>query len=468
MKVSLIVRSKNEERWISSCLQSVFNQSYRDFEVIVVDNNSTDGTIAKAKKFDTKILTIDSYLPGKALNLGIKASNGDFLVSLSAHCIPKGKDWLVNLLQNFDDPDVAGVYGRQEPMNQTTDLDKRDLWIIFGLDKRVQVKDSFFHNANSMIRRSLWEKIPFDENVTNIEDRIWAKEIIKSGYKIIYEPEASVYHYHGIHQSADAARCSNIVKIMESREPISHKERHLIENLNITAIIPVKGEVQYLCGRPLIEYTLERAKESKFIDKVIVSTDNPEIAEISRGFGAEAPFRRPVELSLPEVSIEEVLKYSVMELEGMGQFADLVIYLGAHAPFRPHNLIDGLIELLFHNGLDSALCGQPTYKSSWQQQGDTFMRLDEGFAARKVKKPIHSGYPGLACVTYPEFIRQGRLLGDKVGIFEIIDLFSVIEITDAKSQQLAEKAFPDWWKKENSRSHQDEALFCGPSLSKRS
>lgn len=129
MKVSIIIRVRNEERWISSCLKAVFSQSFRDFEVILVDNGNDGMTIVKSKQFDVKILTIENYLPGKALNSGVRASCGEFLVSLSAHCIPKRTDWLANLLRNFEDKNVAGVYGRQEPMNQSDDLDKRDLWI---------------------------------------------------------------------------------------------------------------------------------------------------------------------------------------------------------------------------------------------------------------------------------------------------------------------------------------------------
>ena len=60
------------------------------------------------------------------------------------------------------------------------------------------------------IRRDIWEKIPFDPSVTNIEDRIWAGEVIKAGYKLIYEPEAAVFHYHGIHQTQSPnARCEH-------------------------------------------------------------------------------------------------------------------------------------------------------------------------------------------------------------------------------------------------------------------
>ena len=116
-KVSIIIRTKNEERWISSCLSGIVSQTYSDYEIIIVDNESSDGTIAKAKKYPIKIVNIKKYLPGIALNVGIKKSVGEILVFLSGHCIPKNKYWLENLIKDFDlDSKVAGVYGRQEPM----------------------------------------------------------------------------------------------------------------------------------------------------------------------------------------------------------------------------------------------------------------------------------------------------------------------------------------------------------------
>ena len=91
--VSLIIRTKNEERWISSCLDAVFGQNYDNFEVIIVDNESTDKTIEKARQYPiSNVETITDYLPGKALNLGMEQSKGEYVVCLSAHCIPTGKD----------------------------------------------------------------------------------------------------------------------------------------------------------------------------------------------------------------------------------------------------------------------------------------------------------------------------------------------------------------------------------------
>ena len=164
-KVSIIVRTKNEERWIDKCLAAIAEQQHKNHEVIVVDNDSTDATVAKAKAFAVKLVNISQFRPGEALNIGIRASTGDVIVCLSAHCIPTGPDWLGNLITPLADANVAGVYGRQEPLPFSDPHDKRDLLTVFGLDRKEQQRDPFFHNANSAILRSTWEKFPFDEEV---------------------------------------------------------------------------------------------------------------------------------------------------------------------------------------------------------------------------------------------------------------------------------------------------------------
>ena len=96
--ISIIIRTKNEVDWIESCIDAINFQDYKNFEIIIVDNNSTDGTLRYLKKLNLKVLKIKKYLPGKALNLGIKNSMGSIIVCLSAHCIPKNNKWLRNLI----------------------------------------------------------------------------------------------------------------------------------------------------------------------------------------------------------------------------------------------------------------------------------------------------------------------------------------------------------------------------------
>lgn len=446
--ISIIVRTKNEERWINACLKAVFNQKHKDFEVIIVDNESIDKTVAKAEKFDVKIIKYTGeYKPGKAINLGLRNSKGEYLAILSAHCIPVNENWLGNLLRNFESDDVAAVYGRQEPMTHTPDADKRDLLITFGLDKKIQIKDSFFHNANSMIRRDIWEKIPFDETLTNIEDRAWAKEIIQKEYKIIYEPEASVYHYHGIHQNQNKKRCKGIVKILESLDLINN---HMLDinDLNITALIPIKGEVLHLGNRPLVDYTIQRAISSKYIDEVMVLTDSKKQAESCKKSGAVIPFIRDRKYSSPDTELESVLKYSIERLEKQDVFPDIVAILEPTFPFRPSNLIDRLIEQLVYQGLDTIIPGKVDYSSFWIEKNGKLERVDEGNIPRKLKNPIHVGLKGLGCITHPNCLREERIFDDNVGILEISDPYCSIEVRDKESVKFANNLILNWWNKE--------------------
>ena len=158
-------------------------------------------------------------------------------------------------------------------MNFSSNNDQRDLFLIFGLDKKIQKKDGFFHNANACIRRSVWEKIPFDEKVTNIEDRLWGQQIINNRYQILYEPKASVYHFHGIHQNNNKRRLSNVVKIVDNYLKLP-KGKIDAKKLNIVAVIPIRGVSIKIDNKYLIQHTINYLKNSKYVKKIIVSTDN--------------------------------------------------------------------------------------------------------------------------------------------------------------------------------------------------
>lgn len=355
--------------------------------------------------------------------------------------MPVNDQWLSNLLNNFNDAKVAGVYGRQEPLSFTSDFDKRDLLITFGLDRRVQVKDSFFHNANSMIRRDVWEKIPFDDRITNIEDRLWAEKVLKGGYTIIYEPSASVYHHHGIHQDRNPERCANVVRILQEHQVNNFDSRNNIldiEKLNVIAVVPVKGESPVVAGRSLLEYTLMRAKASKYLKKIIVATDNPKTAELARSLGADVPFLRDASFSGARVDLEQVLQYTLVELEKRDIWPDIFVSLEITFPFRDVSLIDDLVFDLVDKGLDTVIPAREEFNSCWMEEKDNFRRLDEGFTPREFKKPVYVAIKGLGCATYPNFVREGKLFGSNVGMYKITNPNSFIEVRSASDFLLAE------------------------------
>lgn len=430
VKCSIIVRTKNEERWIAKCLKQIKQQTYKNFEIILVDNCSTDKTIEKAQSVGVdKVVNINDYLPGKSINAGIEVSKGDYIVLISAHCIPVNDQWLENLVNAIEEDDsYAGVYGRQEPMTFSSLSDKRDLLLVFGLDRKIQIKDSFFHNANSIVKKKVLEEIPFDSATTNIEDRLWGQEIIKKGYKILYEPEASVFHFHGIHQDGNIERLRNVVRIINN-SPDYKTGTINVSELEIVAILPVKGVSARIGNNSRLSFSINSALESEFISKVFVTTDNEQNREEARDLNAIPLALRPSYLSENNVAIVDVLKYALEEIEQNFCLPDLVVYLEETFPFRSKAFLDEVISTLLLEGNDSIVPAirEPSmiFKDN---EGDNFSRIDGGDVPREFKEETYVAIKGLGLVTHPEFIRNSQLLGKNVGLLKINDQLGKIEV----------------------------------------
>lgn len=440
--ISIIVRTKNEERWIGSCLEAIARQTRQDHEVVLVDNNSSDQTVKKALQYGVTLVTVDQFRPGAAINRGIEAAKGDILVCLSGHCIPVNELWLEELVRGLEDETVAGIYGRQEPLAFTPDVDKRDLLITFGLDPRVQVKDSFFHNANSAFRRSTWERFPFDEEVLNIEDRIWAGQVQKAGFKILYEPEASVFHHHGIHHEGDRARCRSIIRIIETfgtQDAQAASNNIDPSRLNVVAVVPIRQEgLRKVANKPLFEHAIDHARRSHLIGTVAVSTDSDDVAKRASEAGADIVLRRSADQSRFDVILELMMQSSLAMLEDMGIIPDALVMLEPTYPFRDGNLLDRLIRQFVEGGFDTVIPAREEFNSCWMEEDGMYRRIDSGRIARQFKQPFFTGLKGVGCVCSPATVRQGELFGERVGLLKLDSVMPTIEVRNDVDVVVAE------------------------------
>jgi glycosyltransferase involved in cell wall biosynthesis len=199
-KVNIVIRCLNEGKWLKICLNAIMHQTYQNFVITIVDSGSNDATLDIARQFGTNIIKIKYYKPGKAINMGLSArTDCKFGVILSGHCVPCNTLWLNNLVQYIKGNKLPGVYGRQLPMNFTNSDDVRDLAITFPSGSNFSSRE-FFHNANSIIDYKIWRKYKFNDEVSHIEDLVWAKQLTNVGLKIGYCSQACVTHHHGIHQ----------------------------------------------------------------------------------------------------------------------------------------------------------------------------------------------------------------------------------------------------------------------------
>ena len=203
-KVSIVIRTLNEASFLPRLFKIIKNQTYKNFETIVVDSGSKDGTQDIAKKFSDKFLLIDKddFTFGYAINYGIKNSNGELICILSAHTEPLGNHWLSELVSGFNsenlkNKNIALSYGKQLGCSSSNFSEIMDLKSAFGNHELLQSKPKYFcNNANSMIRKDLWANHPFNESLTGLEDIEWSKHWMDKGYQIIYKPKASIIHIH--------------------------------------------------------------------------------------------------------------------------------------------------------------------------------------------------------------------------------------------------------------------------------
>jgi glycosyltransferase involved in cell wall biosynthesis len=137
-EVSILIRAKNEERYIGQTLSALYSQTYRNFEVLIVDSGSTDRTLEMARKYPVNIYEIrpEDFTWGYALNYGFQRSRGKYVVCLSAHTLPLSDEWLALLISNFCDNNVAAVMSKNLPFPNCNPFDRRGLLKKFNIAKQ--------------------------------------------------------------------------------------------------------------------------------------------------------------------------------------------------------------------------------------------------------------------------------------------------------------------------------------------
>jgi rhamnosyltransferase len=198
MNCSLVIRAYNESAHLGRLLEGISHQTVQDVEVILVDSGSTDSTVAIAESYGARVVHIrpEEFTFGRSLNIGVREATRELVVIASAHIYPVYPDWLESLLRPFEDEKVALTYGKQRGP-ETAKFSEQQVFQQWYPDaSQPRQGMAFCNNANAAIRRSLWERHPYDESLTGLEDLAWGKWAQEQGYAIAYAAEAEIVHVH--------------------------------------------------------------------------------------------------------------------------------------------------------------------------------------------------------------------------------------------------------------------------------
>ena len=194
----------------------------------------------------------------------------------------------------------------------------------------------------------------------------------------------------------------------------------MIEKKSIIAIVPARGGSKGLSmkniipiqGKPLIEYTLCEAQKSKYIDKITISTDSIQIADIAANLGFPVSFMRPAELATDFASSEDVIMNAIEYHEESGDYFDILLLLQPTSPLRTVEDIDGAVNKCIE--LNAPACvsvceaDQSPYWMYTQENSRLRPIIDEPLVKRRQELPRVYVLNGAVYVAQSEWLRTTR------------------------------------------------------------
>jgi N-acylneuraminate cytidylyltransferase len=205
----------------------------------------------------------------------------------------------------------------------------------------------------------------------------------------------------------------------------------MTDQLEILGLIPARGgskgiprkNVVNLAGKPLIAWTVEAALESKHVNRVVLSSDDPAIIEVASRYGAEAPFVRPSDLAADDTPALPVIQHAVSTLETGGYRPDIIVLLQPTSPLRTGAHIDEAVQRLAATDADSIVSVVPVphncnpYSVMRVEGGrlKPFLPYDEAKNLRQ-EKPVFYARNGAAiyAFTYRCLVEKNSIYGDEI------------------------------------------------------
>lgn len=184
--------------------------------------------------------------------------------------------------------------------------------------------------------------------------------------------------------------------------------------------IPGKN-LRSVAGKPLVQWTIERALECTADRRVVVSTDSPAMAELALACGAEAPFLRPAHLADDAAPTEPAVIHALQHYWANGYRPDAVVLLQATSPVRRPGFVDAALEEFERSGVDSLLSVSEIHPFLWRDGEPPEARYDHGNRPRRQDlDPAERlfGETGSLYVTKTAILEStGNRLGGRIGLF---------------------------------------------------
>lgn len=256
--VSIIMRSFNEGWALRETLPALQRQTLRSWEWIVIDSGSTDGSqdlIRAAHPAHFVQITPAEYNPSRVMNHGARLARSNTLIFLNADATPQGPDWLQPLVDALAHPRVAACFGRQIPRPDCRAVFACDYDRCFGPQRESASWDHFFSMVSSGLRRDVWQRRGFREDLQYAEDDEYTRWCRTQGYEIRYVPESVAMHSHNYTPPQAYKRAFGDARAMAASWPGGSRDLNFVRTVVLGWLQDARKDLAFcLRHRRLLEW----------------------------------------------------------------------------------------------------------------------------------------------------------------------------------------------------------------------
>jgi CMP-N-acetylneuraminic acid synthetase len=411
-KVSVYIVNHNYGAYVEQAIESVLNQSFDDFELLIVDNGSDDGSreiIARYLRHE-KVRTIfqDNIGLNATNNIAIRRSKGRYVLRLDAddYLHPNALELLAGALDRrpevglvFPDYFLTDEHGTVMEIMQRHNFDE------------VTLLDQPAHGACTMIRRECLEALNGYDESYHCQDGwdLWVRFIRQFGVANLNLP---LFYYR---QHAESLT-RNEQRILNTRSQILKRSAEAGAGLSSLAVIPIRGPavdrrslaLRPLGGKPLLEWTIDAALAARRISRVLVtSPDSAVEAHIKAVYGERVGFvPRNWHLALPSKDLDETLTALFDSLPAEWRNFGAVTLLFVESPFRGAREIDAAVDALEVFGSNRVVGVRHLDRQLFCHQGNGLVPLGSSGLLRKESQELYRPAGGILVIRRGQFYRD--------------------------------------------------------------